>query len=112
MTLQQPRLAKVDKDVLTGLPLMFRSGDGQPDRVPWQDLDLSLRDPTTVPEEHEAETHDHGDTVETGCGVEVVPGGEEGVAVEVEEGAEEDGRDDVEQLSGRIKGCGRYAWFD
>jgi hypothetical protein len=55
-----------------------------------------LRDPTAVPEEHEAETHDHGDTVETGCGVEVIPGGEEGVAVEVKEGAEEDGRDDVQ----------------
>jgi hypothetical protein len=59
-----------------------------------------LRDPTTVTEEHEAETHDHGDAVETGCGVEVVPGGEEGVAVEVKEGAEENGRDDVEQLLG------------
>jgi hypothetical protein len=59
---------------------------------------MGLGDPTAVAEEHEAETHDHGDAVEAGRGVEIVPGGDEGVAVKVKEGAEEDGRDDMKQL--------------
>lgn len=81
MTLQQPRLAEIDKDMLPSFPLVLRRGDRQPDHIAGQDLDLSLRDSTAVANGHETETHDDGDAVQSGGGVEVVPGGDEGVAV-------------------------------
>ena len=48
MTLQQTGLAKVDENMLACLPLMTRRGDRQPDRIPGQNLNLSLGDAPPV----------------------------------------------------------------
>ena len=98
MTLQQTGLTKVDENMLSRFPLMTRRGDRQPDRIPGQNLNLSLGNVAPVSPQHETESHDDRDPVQPGRGVEVVPRGEESVAMEVEECTKEDRRDDMKEL--------------
>jgi hypothetical protein len=75
--------------------------DHESDGVLRKDLDIRSTDPSTVSPEHQTESHHHGEPVQAGSRVEVVPGGQEFVAVQVEEGAEEDGGEDVGVLPQR-----------
>jgi hypothetical protein len=93
---QQPGLAKVEKDVLSGFPSVTRCGDCQADGIFWQDLDGSFGDTCSVTEQRQEQSHQEGDSVEAGGSVKVIPRSQQGVAVEVEEGAEKDGGDEVE----------------
>jgi hypothetical protein len=95
--------------MLPSFPLVVRGFDGQTNSVLGQDLDAGRWYASTVSPEHETESHDDGEPVESGCGVEVVPGRQQLVAVEIEECAEEDGSEDVCVLEGGRIRCKREA---
>lgn len=101
VTLDPPSLAEIDKVVLPCLPSLVRSANCKTYSISRKDLDNRIWNVASVSPEHQSESHDYGEPVESGRRVEVVPGGQELVAVEVEKCAEEDGSEDVGVLTSK-----------
>ena len=76
MTLERSRFDKVDKVMLTGGPRVTRvagQASRDADGMVRQDFDVSTRDVTTVPIQHDGEPDQHRRKVHGGSGPDVMP---------------------------------------